>query len=71
MSEPVPALAELEDRLKLNGINADPCDVASALLGLASANDWTGNPERLGEWLEQLAMEILSIRNSHQEIDLN
>ncbi|MFL5240964.1 MAG: hypothetical protein ACJ8FY_02560 [Gemmataceae bacterium] len=58
----VPALAELEERLTLNGIEADPCNVASALLGLASANEWNKRPDRFAEWLEQLAMDVLSIR---------
>jgi hypothetical protein len=58
----VPALAELEERLKLNGIDADPCNVASAWLGLASDNEWNKRPDQFAEWLEQLAMDVLCIR---------
>jgi hypothetical protein len=67
MSEHVPALADLEDRLKHDGIQADPCSIASIILGLATANDWMKHPDGFGEWLEQLAMDIIRIRNSPQE----
>jgi hypothetical protein len=52
----------LEERLKLNGIDADPCNVASAWLGLASDNEWNKRPDQFAEWLEQLAMDVLCIR---------
>jgi hypothetical protein len=67
MSEHVPALADLEGRLKLDGIKADPCSIAAIILGLATANDWMKQRDGFGEWLEQLAMDIIRIRNSPQE----
>ena len=63
MSEHLPAFAELEDQLKHDGIAADACSIAAVILGLATANDWTKRPEAVGEWLEQLAMDMIRLRN--------
>ena len=63
MSEHIPAFAELEDRLNHDGIEADPSSIASVILALATANDWTKRPEAFGEWLEQLAMDMIRLRN--------
>jgi hypothetical protein len=65
MSGHVPAFAELEDRLKHDGIEADPTSIGSVILGLATADDWTKHPDRFGEWLEQLAMDMIRLRNPH------
>ena len=32
--------------------------VATALLGLAHTQGWTRHPERMVEWLEQLALDL-------------
>jgi hypothetical protein len=58
MPEALPALAELHERLKVNNVHVDPRHVASALLGIARLNQWTENPERVVEWLEQLALDV-------------
>jgi hypothetical protein len=63
MLEHISAFAELEDQLKQDGIGADPCSIAAVILGLATANDWTKRPEAVGEWLEQLAMDMIRLRN--------
>lgn len=58
MHESRPALDQLAERLRVNGVSTDPRPVASALLGLARVNEWTGHPERVIEWLEQLALDV-------------
>jgi hypothetical protein len=63
MSELISAFAELEDLLKHEGTAADPCSIASVILSLATANDWTKRPEAVGEWLERLAMDLVRLRN--------
>jgi hypothetical protein len=49
MSEHVPAFTELEDQLQHDGIEADPTSIASVILSLATANDWTKRPKAVGE----------------------
>jgi len=63
MSGYLPAFAELEDRLKHDGIEADASSIAAVILGLATANGWTKRPDGFGEWLEQLAMDMIRLRN--------
>jgi hypothetical protein len=58
MSQPLPALQQLEERLKINGVTADPRGVASALLGLARINEWPEHPDRVVAWLLQLALDV-------------
>jgi hypothetical protein len=58
-----PAFAELEDRLNHDGIEADTRAIASVILGLATANEWTKCPEAFGDWLEQLALDMIRLRN--------
>jgi hypothetical protein len=58
-----PAFAELEDRLNHDGIEADASSIASVILTLATANDWTNCPEAFGDWLEQLALDMIRLRN--------
>lgn len=58
MSTARPALAELQERLAANGVVGDPERVATAILGLAHQNEWTERPERISEWLSQLAMDL-------------
>jgi hypothetical protein len=53
------ALNELRERLDLNGVNADPVRVASALLGLARLHGWAERPELMREWIERLALETI------------
>ncbi len=54
------ALDQLRERLALNGVQADPRSVASALLGLARHNSWVDHPERVADWLTQLALDVAS-----------
>jgi hypothetical protein len=54
------ALGELRERLDLNGVQADPLRVATAILGLAQLHGWTEHPERMGEWIERLALEAVN-----------
>ncbi len=51
-------LDELDERLKANGVDVDPRAVASALLAIARINQWPGHPERMTEWLFQLALDV-------------
>jgi hypothetical protein len=53
------ALAELRERLDLNGVQADPVRIASAILGLARLYEWAEHPERMQEWIERLALETV------------
>jgi hypothetical protein len=59
------ALDELDDRLVANGVNVDPLRVATAILGLARVNDWTEHPERMAEWIERLALEVVQLHPQH------
>jgi hypothetical protein len=63
MSGYLPAFTDLEDRLNHDEIEADPKAIASVILGLATANDWTKRPEAFGDWLEQLALDMIHLRN--------
>ena len=54
-----PSLDELEERLKANGVQADPRKVASAILGLARQRSWNDHPEGIVAWLEQLAVDVV------------
>jgi hypothetical protein len=58
MAHPGSALAELEERLKANGVQSDPSKIASAILGLARINCWNERPEQLIEWMERLALDV-------------
>ncbi len=53
-----PALDGLDDRLKVNGVQADAQKVASTILGLARINGWNSQPEKFVAWLEQLALDV-------------
>jgi hypothetical protein len=58
MPHTLPALTQLEERLKVNQVQADPRDVASAILGIARLNGWTKDPQHVVDWLEQLALDV-------------
>ena len=58
------ALIGLRERLDLNGVQADPVRVASAILGLARLHDWSAHPELMKEWIERLAMEAINSPSS-------
>ncbi len=51
-------LADLTERLRLNGAEVDPARVGTALLGLAYANDWLNNPKQFVEWMTALAADL-------------
>ncbi len=53
-----PTLDDLQERLRLNGVDTDPRKVGSAVLGLAAEEEWTTYPERMSEWLERLALAV-------------
>jgi hypothetical protein len=53
-----PTLDELQERLRLNGVEADPRKVGSAVLGMAADDEWNTYPERMSIWLEHLAMAV-------------
>jgi hypothetical protein len=57
-----PCLAALEERLKANGVDADPIHVASAILGLARTLEWIKEPGNAVQWLERLAVEVTYVR---------
>jgi len=57
-----PALNELEDRLKANGVTASPRKIASAILGLARICGWNERPQEFVTWLEQLALDVVNIK---------
>jgi hypothetical protein len=58
MTATQPALEQLHERLKANGVDADPRAVASALLAIARINEWPEHPERATAWLLQLALDV-------------
>ena len=58
MSDAHSAFAQLRERLVANGVVADCERVATALLGLAHVNEWMQQPDRIIDWLEQLALEL-------------
>ena len=58
-----PCLAALEERLKANGVDVDPIQVASAILGLARTLEWMKQPADVILWLEQLAVEVTHARS--------
>jgi hypothetical protein len=53
---PITALDELDERLKANGIYADPTKIASAILGVARNHRWNDRPHEIVAWLEELAL---------------
>ena len=65
MTSPCSALGELIDRLQANGIEAEPLRVATAILAIARVNEWTERPEQAAEWIELLAMEVVSASPGH------
>ncbi len=60
MSRSKPALCQLDERLKMNGVTADARAVASALLGLARHNEWPEHPDHIVAFLLQLALDVAS-----------
>jgi hypothetical protein len=54
-------LSQLADRLETNGISVDAVRIATVMLGIARMNDWTEHPERMGEWIEQLALDVVNV----------
>jgi hypothetical protein len=57
-------LRQLEERLEANGLGADALRVATVILGIARINGWTENPERMSEWVERLALEVIKESSS-------
>jgi hypothetical protein len=67
-----PSLMELETRLQANGVDANPRNVASAILGVAAAHEWNKDPAQLTRWIEQLALDVLRTQpksDSHPGVD--
>jgi hypothetical protein len=63
---------ELEARLEANGVDANPRNVASAILGVAAAHEWNKDPAMLTRWIEQLALDVLHTQpksDSHPGVD--
>jgi hypothetical protein len=63
--KPFPALAQLGERLKMNGVDTKLHSIATAILGLAHAHNWNTQPDRFVEWLAQLAQDLVHSRSSH------
>jgi hypothetical protein len=60
--ERLPALTDLENRLKIHRIDADASDIASVILDLASVHEWQDN-----EWISQLALDTLHARAGNHD----
>jgi hypothetical protein len=54
---PCPILDDLQFRLETNGVRANVCRVASALLGIANDEQWTRYPNNMADWLGRVAVE--------------
>jgi hypothetical protein len=56
--EPCPILDELEERLNNNAASANPRKVASALLGIATEEQWNTHAEHMIDWFARTAIEV-------------
>jgi hypothetical protein len=66
------ALTELEARLQASGVDANPRNVASAILGIAAAKEWNRDPANVTRWIEQLALDVLRTQpksDSHTKVN--
>lgn len=62
-----PTLNELAKYLTICGANpGDQDNVASALLGMAHEKQWVQHPDRMGAWLQEIALEVARHWNEHE-----
>jgi hypothetical protein len=53
-----PVLSDLQARLKAHQLTTDAREIAGVLLEIAREQGWANRPEKVNEWLGELALDV-------------